>query len=178
MGKVKIALIGVVMLMLGFEVAAPAGASTPGEATRSGTGDHCVLNLVSNAVGCVSDGSQMDVARRLAAGDNKAALATVVNAKLYKDFITSGTASLEIRSAADCTASKSSVEYSIGNLASYSFSDITSSFETFGNCQIRLYDVINCPSSSATYPGATTWAGTTTYVGDPFNDKATCVYVS
>lgn len=115
-------------------------------------------------------------ARKAAAGSAPAGVLTVISAKLYAGFI--GSSSLEIRTANDCTTGRTSADYVISNLGNYGFSDVTSSFEVFGRCAARLYDDAGCPASSATFPGATTWAGTTSYVGDRFNDKATCLFLS
>jgi hypothetical protein len=176
---------GVVALLLGLLLATPASASTPtapasASTPTAGPDDanpvperHCVLNVDSGKLSCVSDRAEINTARKAAASASPQAV--VVNARLWSGFLNQGS-SLEIQSGANCTADKTRNEFQIA--LSGGWNDVTSSFQVFGACLLRLYDLGGCPSSSATYPGAVTWAGTTNYVGDAFNDKASCVYVS
>lgn len=166
------------LLVLGcLAPSAASAATTPDPGPDPVPERHCVANLVTGKTACVTSQDEIEKARADAArlADGRSVAKVVHVATLFSGFLDQGS-SLELQAGGDCTASKTNVDFTFPNIGTSSgFNDITSSFRAYGNCKLRLYDLASCPSSSATYPGASTWGGTVNYVGDAMNDKTTCV---
>jgi hypothetical protein len=161
-------------LLTATSATAAEATSTPTDAGSSQLQLHCVADVDTGLTACADDDTTIAEARIAVAGTSSGlALRSPVHvATIYAGFLGQG-GSLEIQAGADCTVSKTNIDWTLGNVGS-AMNDETSSFQVYGNCRVAVYDAAYCPSGSARYP-STGYAGTTNYVGDAMNDRTTCV---
>lgn len=165
------AALAVAITLSGFAGSAP-GETPPGRycAVDVRTPNHPIC-----AESPVGLNSARDEAARLQQAAEVTPQAQVLIATLYDNAgYDTNAGYLDIYAGAGCSPSKSSVDFSMSNLSTWS--GRVSSFESFGSCAMRLWSGTGFTGSA--YPSSTSFIVNSTYVGAAMNDKARSLQLS
>lgn len=174
MRKVLIGTAAAAVLLTSLLTATSAAADTAPAGSNQLANSHCVVDVDTDLTACADGDTTIAEARIAVAGRSSgfAQQSAIHVATIWAGFLGQG-GSLEIQAGADCTASKTNIDWTLGNVGT-AMNDETSSFQVYGNCRLAVYDLAGCPAGSGRFP-STGYAGTTKYVGDAMNDLTTCV---
>ena len=143
-----------------------ASADGPNLRAYSSTNVFCALNVETGKTGCAP--TEDDLKAGLAADSSITPLLSVLIARLYDNANFSTTNGyLDIFASGDCTASKTSVDYSNSDLGAWK--NRVSSFSSFGNCATRIYSGTSFTGS--VYPSSG-YLVSSSNVGVAMNDNA------
>lgn len=159
-------------ILAAVSTGAVAHAGPTGEPALDQTGNYCVMYVPTGAHACVDSADLLPIARAAVLSDDSAVvpnvtvhIATVWDNASYDN----GRGSYEFYTSADCTASKTDGNWQNQNLSSIGWSNRISSFQSYGNCQTRLFASINFAGS--TYP-TSGYVANSSNVGTAMNDNA------
>jgi hypothetical protein len=152
-------------------------ALAPGAAHAASGVDHCVVNLVTDAVTCAPS-QQAAFAADAAASDEVGVQADTTLITLYDRTNydpAGGTRSFVAGSGYTCTAAYSPVEFSVDRLDAANWNNRASSVRTYASCDIRLFDGVSLNGAASTWIDA---SANLAAVGDGWSNRAGSYQIS